>query len=145
METSTKTITKRDLIERIVETTGATRSSVKVIVQSFLDEVIKEVGAGHRLEFRDFGVFEVRHRAAREAQNPKTMEKVSVSAKRTVKFKAGRKMKDALDGNDTGSAALPDDPQGDDAGTGAMLEVKPPRGKKPARRPGKSSKASARR
>jgi hypothetical protein len=48
------------------------------------------------LEFRDFGVFELRSRAARLAQNPKTMEKVFVPCKRTVKFKIGRLMKQRL-------------------------------------------------
>ncbi len=45
------------------------------------------------LEFRDCGVFESKVRAARQAQNPKTMDKVHVPAKRTVKFKVGRVMK----------------------------------------------------
>ena len=69
---------------------------VKQIVQSFLNEVIAELGHGNRLEFRDFGVFEVKRRAARIAQNPKTLQRVSVPPKRTVKFKAGRLMKQKL-------------------------------------------------
>jgi integration host factor subunit beta len=48
------------------------------------------------LEFRDFGVFETRTRAARIAQNPKTLERVQVAAKRTVKFKMGRLMRERL-------------------------------------------------
>jgi len=50
----------------------------------------------NRLEFRDFGIFETRTRAARVAQNPKTLERVEVPAKRTVKFKMGRLMKENL-------------------------------------------------
>ena len=50
----------------------------------------------NRLEFRDFGVFETRTRAARVAQNPKTLERVEVPAKRTVKFKMGRLMRENL-------------------------------------------------
>jgi len=53
---------------------------------------------GNRLELRDFGIFEPKIRAAREAQNPKTLEKLHVPAKRTVKFKAGRLMKEKLNG-----------------------------------------------
>ena len=64
----------------------------------FLDEVIEELGRGNRLEFRDFGVFEIRERAARRAQNPKTLEQVEVPAKKTVKFKTGRLMKFRVDG-----------------------------------------------
>ena len=98
-----KTITKKDLVDRIAEHSGSKRVVVKKIVQQFLDEIILELGEGNRLEFRDFGVFEVRARAARIAQNPKTMEKVKVPKKRTVKFKIGRLMKERLyDDEETG-------------------------------------------
>jgi len=91
-----KTITKKDLVDRIAEQTSNKRVIVKHVIQQFLDEIIRELGDGNRLEFRDFGVFELRERAARVAQNPKTMEKVRVPSKRTVKFKVGRLMKDRL-------------------------------------------------
>jgi len=90
------TITKKELIGRIAENTQAKRVLVKRIVQSFLDEIIAELCEDNRLEFRDFGVFETRTRAARIAQNPKTLERVEVPAKRTVKFKMGRLMKKNL-------------------------------------------------
>ena len=94
------TVTKKDLVDRIAENSGNKRVVVKKIVQQFLDEIISELGNGNRLEFRDFGVFEVRSRAARIAQNPKTMEKVRVPSKRTVKFKIGRLMKARLGEDD---------------------------------------------
>jgi integration host factor subunit beta len=87
------TVTKKELIDRIADNTGTKRVLVKQIVQSFLDEIIAELGDGNRLEFRDFGVFECKVRAARIAQNPKTLERVPVPPKRTVKFKVGRLMK----------------------------------------------------
>ncbi len=90
------TVTKKEFIDRIAENTQAKRVVVKRIVQSFLDEVVAELADGNRLEFRDFGVFETRTRAARVAQNPKTLERVPVPAKRTVKFKMGRLMKQKL-------------------------------------------------
>ncbi len=98
------TITKKDLVDRIADKTGSKRVLVKKIVQLFLDEIIAELGEGNRLEFRDFGVFEIRSRAARVAQNPKTLEKVFVPSRRTVKFKIGRLMKQRLFG-DNGSPA----------------------------------------
>ncbi len=94
------TVTKKELIDRIADATGVKRVAVKQIVQSFLDNVIVELGKGNRLEFRDFGVFEVKHRAARIAQNPKTLERVQVPPKRTVKFKSGHLMKLTLASND---------------------------------------------
>jgi integration host factor subunit beta len=90
------TITKKELIDRIADTTQAKRVVVKRIVQSFLDEIVSELAADNRLEFRDFGVFETRNRTARVAQNPKTLERVKVPSKRSVKFKMGRMMKDRL-------------------------------------------------
>ena len=91
------TITKKEIIDRIAETTQAKRVVVKRIVQSFLDEVITELASNNnRLEFRDFGVFETKTRAARVAQNPKTLERIEVPAKPTVKFKMGRLMKQKL-------------------------------------------------
>ena len=91
------TITKKDLIDRIAEDTDQRRIVVKKTIQSFLDQVILELGKGNRLEFRDFGVFEIRERKARTAQNPKTLEPVEVPSKRVVKFKVGRLMQRSLE------------------------------------------------
>jgi nucleoid DNA-binding protein len=90
------TIAKRELIDRIAEGTQVKRTLVKVTIQNFLDEITAELSKGNRLEFRDFGVFEPRDCAPRTAQNPKTLERIHVPAKRTVKFKAGRLMKQKL-------------------------------------------------
>lgn len=91
------TTTKKDLIDRIAQDTKFKRSDVREIVQSFLDNVINELGDGNRLEFRDFGVFELRSRAPRMAQNPRTLERVPVPARRAVKFKIGRLMREAVE------------------------------------------------
>ena len=90
------TVTKKELIDHIADATGEKRVVVKNIVQSFLNSIIVELGKDNRLEFRDFGVFEVKQRRARKAQNPKTLEEVWVPPKRTVKFKVGRLMKETL-------------------------------------------------
>ena len=90
------TITKKELIGRIADRTQAKKVAVKLVVQAFLDEITAELCKGNRLEFRDFGVFETKMRVARIAQNPKTLERVEVPAKRTVKFKMGRLMKENL-------------------------------------------------
>ena len=90
------TITKKELVDQIADSHSCKRVTVKRIIQSFLDAIIEELGKGNRLEFRDFGVFESKVRAARMAQNPKTLERVNVPSKRTVKFKVGRVMKQRL-------------------------------------------------
>ena len=93
-----RTITKKELVNRIAERTTVTKVVAKDIIQSFLDSIIEELAAGNRLEFREFGVFETKERAARRAQNPRTLEKVSVPAKRIVKFKVGRMMRERVSG-----------------------------------------------
>jgi len=90
------TITKKELVNRIAERTGQTKVVAKEILQMFLDEIMKELSSGNRLEFRDFGVFEVKPRRARRAQNPRTLQKVEVPPKLVVKFKVGRVMRDLV-------------------------------------------------
>jgi integration host factor subunit beta len=92
------TITKKELVNRIAEETEIAQSAVKNIIQCFLDEIVFELAKNNRLEFRDFGVFEVREAAPRTAQNPKTLEKIRVPAKRVAKFKMGRLMGKGLNG-----------------------------------------------
>jgi len=86
-------------MDRIADERNMKRREVREIVQRFLDLMILELGAGNRLEFRDFGVFEATERAPRVAQNPRTLERIPVPKRRTVKFKGGRLMKAALDGD----------------------------------------------
>jgi len=90
------TVTKKELVDRISERTQAKRAVVKRIIQVFIDEITAELCKNNRLEFRDFGIFETKTRTARVAQNPKTLERVNVPAKRTVKFKMGRLMREKL-------------------------------------------------
>ena len=90
------TISKKHLISKVAEKTNNPATPTTSVVQHFLNEITVELGKNNRLEFRDFGVFEVRQRKARVAQNPKTMEKVVVPAKNVVKFKVGRAMKENL-------------------------------------------------
>ena len=92
------TISKKELASRIADSTQTKQVMVKHIIQAFLDEIISELSKGNRMEFRDFGVFETRTRAARTAQAPKTLEPVEVPAKRTVKFKPGWLLRQGLEG-----------------------------------------------
>lgn len=91
------TITKKELIERIAQRSGLTRAQTRAVVQMFLDEIIDELGRENRIEFREFGVFDVQMRAPRTARNPRTLEPVPVPAKPTVRFRAGRLMKQAVE------------------------------------------------
>ncbi len=104
------TITKKELVNRIADRTNQTKVVTKEIIQMFLDEIIRELSQDNRLEFRDFGVFEVKSRKARRAQNPRTLEKVHVPPKKVVKFKVGRVMRERV--------GVGDAPSGPRRGTG---------------------------
>ncbi|MFN6192221.1 MAG: HU family DNA-binding protein [Planctomycetota bacterium] len=108
-----KTVTKKELVHRIADKTGVTKVVAKDVIQSFLNAIINELADGNRLEFREFGVCESRERAARLAQNPRTLEKVPVPAKRIVKFKVGRLMRKKVAGEDVGELTLDDDDDDD--------------------------------
>ncbi len=94
------TITKKELIDRIAVETNLSRVEIKRVVQALLDQVIVELARDNRIELRDFGIFEPKLRAPRTAQNPRTLERVAVPARRTVKFKAGRLMSESLNPKD---------------------------------------------
>jgi nucleoid DNA-binding protein len=91
--------TKKDLTDRIAESTGTRQTLVKAVVQAFFDEITSELARGNRLEFRDFGVFQTKITPARMAQNPRTQEKIHVPARRRIVFKPGRLMRGGLKGN----------------------------------------------
>ena len=116
-----QTITKKELVNRIAETTKQTKVVVKDIVQRFLDEIVTELSDGNRLEFREFGVFEVKQRAARRAQNPRTLEKVFVPAKKVVKFKVGRLMRERV------CDEAPPEPKAPESAPAAPAPVERPR------------------
>lgn len=92
-----RTITKKELVEQIAERNGLSRTKAQVIVQDVLDTVVRELSEGHRLELRDFGVFEVKVLAPRTAQNPRTLERVPVPERRSVRFKAGKGMREKIE------------------------------------------------
>lgn len=91
-----QTTTKRDLCEKIARRTNNTHMIVKKTIQMFLDEIISELAQGNRIELRDFGVFEIRQRAARKARNPRTGEVAFVPSKNVVVFKVGKLMREKV-------------------------------------------------
>ena len=85
-------MTKKELVKAIAEELGLTQTAVKEVVQMTLDHMIETLVSQRRVELRNFGVFEVKRRAARRARNPKTGEAVAVAAKYVVSFRPGREM-----------------------------------------------------
>ncbi|UWQ95197.1 integration host factor subunit beta [Gymnodinialimonas sp. 57CJ19] len=74
---------------------------VERIVNSIFEEVIDALAAGDRVELRGFGAFSVKKRDARIGRNPRTGESVSVEEKHVPFFKAGKLLRDRLNGHES--------------------------------------------
>ena len=83
-------MTKKELARRISAELNVDQLLVKKIIQSCLDGMVDAMIDRGRLELRNFGVFTVKHRAARKARNPRTNVEVLVPAKRVITFQAGK-------------------------------------------------------
>ena len=93
------TMTKRDLVIRIAEETGLIQQDVFAVIQKTLDYITATLAKGENVEFRNFGVFEVRQRKARIGRNPnKPLNVVTIPARKVVKFKPGKIMKATITG-----------------------------------------------
>ena len=87
-------MTKRDLVMRIAKETGLIQQDVSAVLQKTLDYIVESLAKGESVEFRNFGVFEVRIRKSRIGRNPnKPTHVVTIPARKVVKFKMGRIMK----------------------------------------------------
>jgi len=86
-------MTKADLVEKIAEKTGLTRTDVAVAVDGFLDTIKAAMEEGNNIEIRGFGTFKVKQRKARKARNPRTGEEVPVPDRRVPVFKPSNEFK----------------------------------------------------
>ena len=102
-------VTKKEIVKTISDEIGLTQLKTKEIVQKTFDAIVDTLvedtrsnlskggnSALGRIELRNFGVFEVKRRAARKARNPRTGEKVFVGEKFVVTFKPGKEMEDRV-------------------------------------------------
>ena len=89
-------MTKAELVARIAEKTGTTKSDAEKGVNAFLEAVTEALKSGDKVAFAGFGSFEVTERAARVGRNPQTGETMQLKASKTPKFKAGKGLKDAV-------------------------------------------------
>ena len=89
-------MTKKEIVKTISEEIGMTQLKTKEIVQKTFDAIVETLVEDHRIELRNFGVFEVKRRAARKARNPRTGAKVNVAEKWVVTFKPGKEMEERV-------------------------------------------------
>jgi nucleoid DNA-binding protein len=89
-------VTKKEIVKTISDEIGLTQLKTKEIVQKTFDAIVDTLVEDKRIELRNFGVFEVKRRAARKARNPRTGEKVQVPEKFVVTFKPGKEMEERV-------------------------------------------------
>jgi integration host factor subunit beta len=95
---SKSTMTKKKLIHSISQEKGIHPNDVRHVIQAFLDKMTDSLSEGDRLEFRDFGVFEVVERKQKIGRNPKkAAEPIVIPARNAVKFTPGKKMRKRIE------------------------------------------------
>lgn len=93
-----KTMTKKKLIQSICQAKNVHPKDVSQVIQSFLDLITRSLAEGERLEFRDFGVFEVVTRKPKIGRNPKNAAvPIVIPARQAVKFTPGKKMRQLIE------------------------------------------------
>ena len=104
MTTSSKksTMTKKKLINSISQDKGIHPNDVRHVIQAFLDKITDCLSQGERLEFREFGVFEVVERKQKIGRNPKNAAvPIVIPARAAVKFTPGKKMRQVVEEEET--------------------------------------------
>src|SRR5687767_4025651 len=89
-------VTKKEIVKDIADHLGLTQLKTKEIVQKTFDAIVETLVEEKRIELRNFGVFEVKERAARKARNPRTGQRVDVPEKFVVTFKPGKEMEEKV-------------------------------------------------
>ena len=89
---------KTELVAAMAEQTNLSKKDVEAVLKSFADVVSEELKNGGKVQLVGFGTFEVSERAAREGRNPQTGESMTIAASKAPKFKAGKALKDLVNG-----------------------------------------------
>ena len=87
---------KAELIDAVAEKTGQSKKATTESINSVFDAISEALKAEGKVQIPGFGTFAVKERAARDGINPRTKEKIRIEAVKTVKFAAGKALKDNL-------------------------------------------------
>jgi DNA-binding protein HU-beta len=89
---------KSELITKIAEGADITKASAGRALDSLIDSVTTELASGGDVALVGFGTYKVNDRAARTGRNPQTGEEIQIAAAKVPAFKAGKALKDAVNG-----------------------------------------------
>ena len=83
---------KSELIDAMAMNAGISKVNAKKALDGFIKSVSRALKNGDKVSLVGFGAFQVVERASREGINPSTQEKMTIEAKKVVKFKAGAEL-----------------------------------------------------
>lgn len=89
---------KTELIAAAAERAGLSKKDTERLLNAALDTITRELQEGHKVQLSGFGTFEMKSRAARVGRNPRTLEAVQIPASKTPVFKAGKALRDCVEG-----------------------------------------------
>jgi len=87
---------KRELVEEVADQAGISKRRAKNVLDAITEAITNALSNGEKITLVDFGTFRVAHRKAREGRNPQTGEKLEIPAKKVPKFRAGKKLREAV-------------------------------------------------
>ena len=89
---------KTELVAAMADQAGLSKKDAEKALKAFTDVIAAELKNDGKVQLVGFGTFEVSERAAREGRNPQTGETMKIEASKAPKFKAGKALKDMVNG-----------------------------------------------
>lgn len=87
---------KTEIISVLSETTGLSKTDVEKVYNATFELIKEEVSKGNKVSISGFGTFDISERGEREGRNPATGEAITIKASKSVKFKAGKELKEKV-------------------------------------------------
>ena len=91
-------MTRTELIETVAASTGLTKAEAGRVVDTIFTSLSTALQAGREVKLAGFGSFALTDRPARQGRNPRTGEVVAIAARRGIRFKPAKPLKDAVNG-----------------------------------------------
>ena len=89
-------VTKKDIIDDVIDDTGISRSDAKKVIAAALNSIHGNIARGKSVNLIGFGTFKPITRKARKARNPSTGETIQVEARKALSFKPGKALRDSM-------------------------------------------------
>lgn len=87
---------KTEIISALSEETNLSKIDVEKVYNATFELIKNELSKGNKVSVSGFGTFDISERAEREGRNPATGETIKIAASKSVKFKAGKELKEKV-------------------------------------------------